>query len=50
MGTSGPQFHGGNGNNEYVNPEPYVSGVVVATSLSLTPGYINNLRFRNLTK
>jgi hypothetical protein len=50
MGTSGPQFHGGNGNNEYVNPEPYVYDVVVAKSLSLTPGYINNLRFRNLAK
>jgi len=50
MGTSGPQFHGGNGNNKYVNPEPDVYDVVVAKSLSLTPGYIDNLRFRILTK
>jgi len=50
MGTSGPQFHGGNGNKEHVNPGPYVYDVEVAKSLSLTPGYISNLRFTNLTK
>ncbi len=48
MGTSGPQFRGGTGDDEWVNPEPYVYDVVVAKSLSLTPGYINNPRFRNL--
>ena len=50
MGTLGPQFRGGTGNNEYVNPEPYVCDIVVAKSLSLTPGYTNNPRFRNLAE
>jgi hypothetical protein len=50
MGTSGPQFRGGSGDSEYVNPGPYVYDVVVAKSLSLTPGYINNPWFRNLAK
>ena len=50
MGTSEPRVHEACGNNEYVNPEPFVGDVVVAKFLSLTPGCINDPRFRNVGK